>query len=193
MGVRLPQTMLGYLKGKIILKADDFVILDVKGVGYKVFVSKKSNEKIEENGQEKLFVFLFLARTTIELYGFLNFEELKLFEILERISGIGPKTALSLASFGSLVKLKQAIEKDDKKLEEIKGIGEKRIQRLMIEISGELKKSPKQKISQEDDVLQGLIFLGFSRKNAETALSKMSKEIKEPKERIKEALKMLGS
>ena len=138
--------MLSYLKGKVILREKDFVILGVNGVGFKVFLGSPSLEKISKDQTLELYCFLSLKRNTIELYGFLDSESFLLFEKLEEISGIGPKTALTLASFGSVKALQEAIEKEDREfLDKIKGMGRKRIQRIILELTGDFKRVKKKK------------------------------------------------
>ena len=186
--------MISYLEGKVIFKGKDFLILNVNGVGYKIFLAEKALQKIERAKPPcKLFIFLYLKRTTIELYGLLSPEELKLFETLEAIAGIGPKTALSLASFGTLEDLKKAIkEKDSKLFSQIRGMGKKRTQRLILELTDSFEELEKKDSSKEDEVFKGLCSLGFSKKAVRVALSKVAKDIEDPKGRIKEALKFLG-
>lgn len=186
--------MISYLEGKVVFKGRDFAILNVNGVGYKIFLAEKALKKIAKGKPLcRLFIFLCLKRTTIELYGFLSPEEMKLFEILEAIAGIGPKTALSLASFGTLEDLKKAIkEKDSKLFSQIRGMGKKRTQRLILELTDSFEEIEKKDFPKEDEVFKGLCSLGFSKEAARTALSKVAKDIEDPKERIKEALKFLG-
>ena len=187
--------MISFLEGKVIFKGKDFVILNVGGVGYKVFLAKSTLEKIStKKSPLKLFTFCYLQRTTIELYGFLSFKELELFEILEVIPGIGPKTALALASFGSLEKLKKAIKtKDEKLFSQIKGIGKKKIQRLILELTGKFEELEKSRsLTDKDEALEALLALGFSKNVAKMALSQVSKKIKDPEKRVKEALRVLG-
>ncbi len=186
--------MIGYLKGKILFKGKDFLIIEVNGVGYKVFVSKNTFPKVDnQKGEVEFFVWPYLKRETIELYGCPNQEEFSLFTLLEALPGIGPKTALSLASIGSLEKLKRAVEKeDDEFLSSIGGIGKKRRQRLLLELTGKLREIEGQKPLQGDESLEALIALGFSRQRAKQALLRVSKEIKETGERVTQALKILG-
>lgn len=186
--------MIAHLQGKIILKKEDFIILDVKGIGYKVYLSKRTLTKIPENEKFfKLFTFLYLREEKMELYGFLNFQELELFEILKGISGVGPKSALALSSFGSLEKLKEVLKSPDEEFfREVKGIGKKRIQKIILEITGKIKDFKKEQISSKDEALEALKSLGISSQMAKTALLKVPKEIKDPENRVKEALKILG-
>jgi len=136
--------MIASLSGKIILKREKFIILDVGGVGFKVFLSRKALLKIPQEGESlKVFCYLNIRENILDLYGFLNFEELELFEIFEDIRGVGPKMALEIASLGPLEKLKKAIEEQDEKIfEGISGIGRKRTQAIILELAGKLKSFP---------------------------------------------------
>jgi len=136
--------MIASLSGKIILKREKFIILDVGGVGFKVFLSRKALLKIPQGGESlKVFCYLNVRENILDLYGFLDFEELELFEIFEDIRGVGPKMALEIASLGPLEKLKKAIEGQDEKIfEGISGIGKKRTQAIILELSGKLKSFP---------------------------------------------------
>lgn len=133
--------MISHLCGEIIFKGGKFIILDVGGVGFKVFLSQKTLLKIPQEGESlKVFCYLNVRENILDLYGFLDFEELELFEILEDISGVGPKMALEIASLGPLEKLKKAVEERDEKIfEGISGIGRKRTQAIILELSEKLK------------------------------------------------------
>lgn len=186
--------MLGYLKGKILLKGDDFMIVNVNDVGYKLLVSEKTLKKMSKKDTvAEFFVWPYLKRETIELYACPTRDEFEVFEVLEKMPGIGPKTALSLASVGSLKKLKRVIEQDDKDvLDQIKGMGEKRLRRLALELTGKIKSEKPKSSLLKDEALEALMSLGFSRKVAQEALVAISKKTKDTEERIKQALKILG-
>lgn len=210
--------MISYLEGKIILKKEKFVILNVNGVGYKVFLSKKALSKLPEidknvnpvrdykskgksQGEQisngvKVFCFLSVRETALELYGFLNQKELEFFEILDSIRGIGPKAALEISSLGSLEEIKQKIlSRDEKLFEGIPGIGRKKAMAIILELTGKIKEPvlvPFSSGASADEAEEGLVNLGFSRQNAKTALSQISKDIKDPEQKIKESLKILG-
>jgi len=187
--------MIAYLEGKIILKKERFLILNVNGVGYKVFLSQKTLTKIPREGESlKLFCFLNIRENLQDLYGFLSFEELEFFNLLNDIHSIGPKAALEVASLGPLEKIQGAIEMGNEKiLEGISMIGKKRAQMIILELSRKIKKVLPKKMSQEpeDETLEALINLGFPMQKAKLALLKISKD-KDSKERIREALKLLG-
>lgn len=186
--------MISYLQGKIILKKEKFVILDVNGVGYKIFLSQKTLLGLQKNSQDfKFFCYLNVRENALDLYGFLDFEELELFGILNDISGVGPKIALEISSLGPLEKLKKTIEeKNEKVFEGIPGIGRKRAQAIILELSGKIKETTKEKNLKTDEAEEALINLGFPRQKAREVLSEIPGEVKDTKQRIKEALKILG-
>jgi len=189
--------MIAYLKGTIILKKEKFIILNVNGIGYKVFLSQKNlaNLSLFESGKElEIFCFLNVKENGVDLYGFLSFEELEFFEILNGIRGIGPKAALEISSLGSLKNIKEKIlSKDQNIFEGIPGIGKKKAMAIILELTGKIKDVSKDKKDVlPDEAEEALVGLGFSRQEAKRALLNISKDIKDPKERIKESLKFLG-
>lgn len=192
---RVPgNSMINYLSGKIILRKEKFIVLDVNGVGYKVFLSKKTFFQIPEIGKEiSLFCFLDVKENSLNLYGFLTLEELEFFEILESIRGIGPKAALELSVLGPLERIKQKIlEHDEKVFKGIPGIGQKRAMAIILELSGKIRNLSKEKTPTPDEAEDALVNLGFSRSDAKEALKAIPKE-KSTEQRVKQALKTLGS
>lgn len=187
--------MISFLSGKIQLKTNKYIILDVNGVGYKLFLSKLTLSKLPDLGSSfKCFCFLNVRETALDLYGFQTKEELEFFEILDSIPGVGPKAALEISSLGPLEKLKKSIEKGDEKIfEQISGIGQKKARAIILELSGKIKElsRPKKEKPEISEAEQALINLGFSRQQAKETLSKVPKDIKD-EEKVKEALKILG-
>ena len=182
--------MINYLRGKIVYKNDKSLILENQGIGFKIFVSPNTLKNIPE-AEAKLFTYLYLREEAAELYGFLTPKELELFELLNDISGIGPKTAMMLASFGSLEKLKETMENGELP-SEIKGIGKKRAQKILLELTGKIKEIKKPLDTDRiDGTLDILISLGFSRQRAKEVLSGIPPDL-DQEERVKKALKALG-
>lgn len=186
--------MIAYLKGKIEQKGEGFVVLEVANIGYKVFCSPNVLDKFSEGKEAKLLTYLHLKEGVMELYGFLTSKELEFFKTLVGISGIGPKTALSITSIGSEEELRKAVEAGDEKFfKGVRGLGRKKIQKIILELTGKFKEAEKSKSgSQIGEPLKALISLGFSRSAAREALSQVPEEIQDTKKRIKEALKFLG-
>ncbi len=188
--------MIAYLEGKIILKKESFVILVVGGVGYEVFVSPKSLEKMPTIDQEaKLFCYLDVGERSLKLFGFLSFEELELFKLVRSVSGVGPKAGLEISSLGSPEKIKKEIEKGNETIfESVPGIGKQKARKIILELSGKIKTS-KPVVNQppeQDEAFSALLNLGFSKEQAKRALASIPKDI-ETEERIKQALKRLST
>ena len=185
--------MISFLDGKIILKRERFAIIEVAGVGYKVFLSRQTLLRLPEIGQSiKVFIFQNVKEEVLDLYGFLSYEELEFFEILNDIHGVGPKAALEISVLGPLEKIKDRILAQDEKLfSGIPGIGAKRASSIILELTGKIKTFG-QKSSSADEAENALTQLGFSRQQAKEALSHVPENIKDPEQRIKLALKNLG-
>jgi len=185
--------MISFLSGKIILKKDKFIILEVNNIGYKVFLSRQTLLRLPEIGESiKLFTFQNVKEEVLDLYGFLNYEELEFFEALMDIRGVGPKSALDISALGSLEKIKDRILKQDEKIfEGIPGIGSKKAMTIILELTGKIKMLGQKKGS-ADEAESGLTQLGFSKQQAKDALNRVPSSVKNPEERIKQALKYLG-
>lgn len=187
--------MIAYVSGNIIAKREGFLILDVQGVGYKVFVSGRTLDKIAENQQGvKLFCHLHVRENTMDLYGFLTLEELELFEMIDNISGIGPKASLQVAALGSSAELKKAIEaKDEKFFSGVHGIGKKKIQKIILELTGKFEElnSLGRERQEDREVINALVNLGFSQAQAKHAVSQVPQSAKTLEQRIRAAFKVM--
>ena len=187
--------MISYLSGKIILKRDKFIILEVNNIGYKVFLSRQTLLKLPENTDNlKLFCFQNVKEDALDLYGFLTYDELDFFEILLDIHGVGPKAALEISALGPLDRIKDKILKQDESIfAGIPGIGSKKAMTIILELTGKIKllSGAKSKGS-ADPAEDALTQLGFSHSQAKDALASVPKEIKDMEGRVKAALKNLG-
>lgn len=187
--------MISYIHGFIILKKEKFIIIEVAGIGYQVFVSSQTGLKLPEIGADiKLFCFQNVKEDALDLYGFMTYDELDFFETLMDIRGVGPKSALDIASLGSLEKIKDRILAGDVKIfEGIAGIGSKKAMTIILELTGKIKmiSSAKNKVA-KDPAEDALTQLGFSSQQAKEALKNVPIGIKDMEERIKMALKGLG-
>ncbi len=177
--------MIYYLSGKITACEEDFVVLDVAGVGYKVYICKE--ERFKENTITTVYCYVQKTDTETRLYGFKEKENLELFEKLIKISGIGPKTALPVASSLTIEKIRIGIESEDKQvLKKIFSIGKKKGQQVVFELSRKFIKE-----AEEDEVFETLKELGFCPREIHKVLDSVL-EKKNSEKRIKEALKLLG-
>ncbi len=190
--------MIGSIKGKIILKTEKFVIVEANGVGYKISVSPDTLSKIKKIDDEIfLFIHTHVREDILDLYGFLDREELEFFEMLINVSGIGPKGALSILGVATIETLKKAIGTNDTAyLTKISGIGRKTAEKIVIELRdkvAEITNNEKggSSLQIELDALEALKSLGYSQNEAREALKKVSASV-DTNAKIREALKILG-
>lgn len=190
--------MIAYLSGKIIVKREDFLIIEVNGMGYEVWCSASAMESMAEVSTDaKLFCHLDVQERGVKLYGFLSFEELEFFKVVRGIQGVGPKAALEISGVGPLEKIQSEIKKGNLKfLDGIGGIGPKKAAKIILELSGQIKtmsrSGKKQKDAIEnDEALSALVNLGFSKERAREALAGLPENLPSH-ERIAQALKILG-
>jgi len=188
--------MIALIEGKIELKTDKFVIINVSGVGYKVFSSSLILKELgNKEDQAKLFTHLYPRENMLDLYGFLTFEELEFFELLMSISGIGPKAALAVLSIASIKDLKTSIASGQVSLlTKVSGIGKKTAERVILELRNKIlvPGSDVRKLVSDDEAIDALISLGYSSRQAREALGKVPSKVKSIEDRIKQALKTLG-
>lgn len=180
--------MITYLKGKVFYKGLKSIFLLVNDVGYEIFLSPLNLKKVKEGTEEAVYTQLVLKEKEVELYGFLSFNELELFKLLKTISGVGPKIALLFAESGSLSKLKFNLENNRAP----KGIGSKKIQKILLELTGKIKEIEKGESHKDIEVIEALKSLGFTQKEIKNALSQIDKEITDVEEKIKAVLRFLG-
>ncbi|MBU1015089.1 Holliday junction branch migration protein RuvA, partial [Patescibacteria group bacterium] len=173
--------MIAYLKGRVLQKGEGFAVLITNGVGYKVWVGDQVLQVLREQEEAEVFCAMRIRGDTVALFGLPSFEALALFDTLDAISGVGPKAALSLASHGSMEELKKALQEG-----KTRGIGTKKLQKIRLELEGKI--DPVSKAGR-DEALDGLVALGFTKREAQEALSKVSSFLP-LEERITEALKV---
>lgn len=187
--------MIGTLRGKVILKNEHSLILDVNGVGYKILATLDTLEKCQLEKEIQIFTHLYVREDTLALYGFLTQEELNFFELLLSISGVGPKVALGILGAAKVDRLKEAIRQGNPEiLTAVSGIGRKMASRVVLELKSKLKGEFEfGKIFEEtsDETYLALINLGYSAKEAGKALSEIDPEVTDTTEKIKLALKIL--
>ncbi len=190
--------MIGRLTGVIAEKAPPQVLIDVGGVGYEVDVPMSTFYNLPNLGERTTLLTHFVVREDAQvLYGFGSAAERQAFRQLIKVSGVGPRMALSLLSGLSVAELAQAISVQEAgRLTRIPGIGKKTAERLLLELKGklgaELGVAPVSlKSEAQADVLQALVALGYSDKEAAAALKALPEDVG-VSEGIKLALKSLA-
>lgn len=191
--------MISRLRGEIAHIDPKYVILDVNGVGYKIFTTVDIMSKIgKEKGQTIFWTYLAVRENAMDIYGFTSLAELNFFELLITISGIGPKTALGILNVASIEALETAIQTGDTShITKVSGIGKKVAEKIVMELKDKVEKishTPESKSAMrgDADALEALKSLGYNQNEAREALKELPKTIIKTNEKIKEALKILG-
>ncbi len=190
--------MISYLEGKILEKNDKFFLIGAAGVGYKVFSRGGIIGELPEAGQNAaVWTHLCVREDAMDLYGFIEKEELEFFENLISISGIGPKSALGILEAAPVSILKQAIVSEDEKFfTQVSGIGKKTAQRLILELKNKLATTtPADKsgdFRETGDAFEALSALGYRQGDVRRALNDLPETAKTVEEKVKEALKRLS-
>ena len=191
--------MIYSLYGKLIEKKDNYFVVEIGGIGFSVKSSINVLKSLPQIGQlVNVFTYLHVREDALELYGFLNQEDLEFFQMLIGISGIGPKSALGVLSIEKAEKLKAAIsEGRSELLTKASGVGKKTADRIILELRGKLKQKGSEKIiglmESDHDIVEALSNLGYAKTQARDALAKVDSKIVKMEERIKAALKELKS
>ena len=185
--------MIGHLEGKIIATDLKSVILDVGGVGYKVF----TNTAIigAKSAKTTFWTYLAVRENALDLYGFATKEELAFFELLLTVSGIGPKSAMAIMTVASLQNLRHAIASGDTShLTKVSGVGKKNAEKIVLELKDKLEGlsvDMSHSVSGDVDALEALKSLGYGEREAREALKKVT-DTKDAGEKVKKALKILS-
>lgn len=198
--------MYAYIKGSLEIKTQNYVVIETSGVGYKIFMSETAIERLGEIGsQVKVFTYLRVREDEMSLYGFNTNEELRMFELLLSVSGVGAKTAISMLSNITPSSFALAVITNDvAKIKALPGIGPKGAQRIILELKDKIKTeeavSEDKNISIDDvmidnekitEAISALQVLGYSKKEIEKALSKVDNSMS-VEEIIKIGLKNLA-
>lgn len=191
--------MIGRLSGQLAGKAPPQVLVDVGGVGYEVDVPMSTFFNLPALGERVTLLTHFVVREDAQLlYGFLTAPERDAFRLLVKISGVGPRTALSVLSGLSVAELAQAVTaQDSARLVKVPGIGKKTAERLLLELKGKLgadlalPATGAATTEAGNDIVQALVALGYNEREAQAALKALPPDVG-VSEGIKRALKALN-
>ena len=206
--------MLAYIKGTLEMKMTDYVVVDVGGLGYKIYMSDVGIEKLGGIGETvKIHTYYRAREDDVSIFGFNTLEELKMFELLLGVSGVGAKTALTMLAICEPSEFALAVISEDvTTLTKIPGIGPKSAKRIILElkdkikmeqqveaIKNEVNKQTKTKMQQvieanekQEEAIAALQVLGYNKKEIEKAFEKLEVEGLTTEELIKKGLSLLG-
>ncbi|NCN52743.1 Holliday junction branch migration protein RuvA [Candidatus Parcubacteria bacterium] len=189
--------MIRSLSGTIIESCAEFVVIEIGGIGYKVAMPAHTHPALGES--VRLYTHLAVRENALDLYGFITDDELAMFELLLTLPKIGPKSALQILSQADIKLLHTAIAKQDASyLAKMSGIGKKTAEKIILELKDKMHAftrddSPAPHIhSGDSDVLDALIALGYTQRDARDVLAVIAEDITETNARIKAALQILG-
>lgn len=189
--------MIGRLTGTLLEKHPPQILVDVHGVGYEVDVPMSTFYNLPAQGEAvTLFTHFSVREDAQQLYGFLTVKEREAFRTLIKISGVGPKLALSVLSGLNVDELAQAVAMQETwRLVKIPGVGKKTAERLLLELKGRLAdalpSAPDSPVNVAHDALNALMALGYSDKEALPALKQLPAGLN-LEENIRQALKLLA-
>lgn len=185
------------LRGTIVFLESTAAIVDVSGVGYTVLLPTTLLAKVRLNDSVTVYTHTHVREDLLELYGFEEREDLTLFKMLIGVSGIGCKTALHVISLGKRAEIIDAIHKADLSFfSGVPRLGKKNAQKIIIELKGKIGSEEDLDLSSDSDhneVLEALKGFGYSAKEAREAYRLVAKDGLKTEEKIRMALKQLGT
>ena len=188
--------MISTLKGMVSGKDQKSLIVEVGGVGLRIFGTGDTLAKTKKGSAISLFTHLVVREDALTLYGFTDKETLEFFELLIGISGIGPKTAVAILNVASPETIRKAVASGDTSyLTKVSGIGRKNAEKIVLELKDKLSKDDgfdSLNLGEESDVVETLKTLGYKPNEIREALKNVPKETAGTSQRVKEALKILG-
>lgn len=200
--------MYSYIKGKLVNKNYDGIVIDNNGIGYYILIQSEELNNIDIDSEIKVYTYYNVTQDNISLFGFLNLEDKSMFEKLISVSKIGAKTAIGILGAISSKELALAIISDDvNTLGKLPGIGKKTAQRIILEIkdkidtkeallmtntNNSLKDTPlfKEDTSKLQDVIEALTILGYNNRQITDVITKLD-STKDTEQLIKDALKFM--
>lgn len=195
-----------YIKGSLEVKTKGYIVVECNGIGYKIFMSDKSLNEVGNIGDKvKVYTHYHVREDEISLYGFRTDEELRMFELLLSVSGIGARSAITMLSNIEPSEFAFAVISDDvDRMTKIPGIGKKTAQRIILELKDKLKSEEiernKEEIEKEikeveglNEAISALQVLGYSRREIDLAFEKADLSGLSTEDIIKKGLVLLSN
>ena len=196
--------MLAYIKGSLEMKMTDYVVIDVGGLGYKVYMTTTDMDNLGKIGDVvKVYTYYRVREDDVSIFGFNTNEQLRMFELLLSVSGVGAKTALSMVAVAEPSEFAIAVISEDVSyLTKIPGIGAKSAQRIILELKDKMKKENtvieakniKVQIDNNkvEEAIAALQVLGYNKKEIEKVFATIDKTNMTTEDLIKKGLNALG-
>ena len=198
--------MFAYIKGSLEMKFKNYIVIDVGGLGYKIFMSENAINSLGDIGENvKVFTYYRVREDDVSIFGFKTQEELRMFELLLSVSGVGAKSALVMLSCIEPSEFAIAVISNNVKLlTQVPGIGPKSAQRIILELKDKLKAEQNEEQLEESklksakinenvqEAISGLMVLGYSKKDIEKAFEHLTVETLSVEELIRKGLILLS-
>ncbi|SHI51114.1 Holliday junction DNA helicase subunit RuvA [Geosporobacter subterraneus DSM 17957] len=197
--------MFHFIKGRVDYIGDDFIVLENRDIGYKIFTSLTTVSDIgADKGEVTIYTQMVVREDDISLYGFLSREELKMFQLLTTVSGVGAKVGLGILSSIHYQKLAEMIYSEDVTgLTKAHGVGKKTAQRIILELKEKIRTQeltmegktvmpPKYGGDIVHEAIEALVSLGYGKNEAASAVSESAESCSNLEQIIKNALKVLA-
>src|SRR3989344_6646300 len=187
--------MFGHITGKIFDLRGTKAIVDVGGIGFIAHSTPSYLSKLKTGLIASFWTHTAVRENSLDLYGFETEEELKVFELLITVSGVGPKSALAILGVAGVSAIEEAVHtKDTSSLTKISGIGRKTAEKIVLELDGKLigVEKGRNKTSENIDVYDALRSLGYKERDIQETIKNLPKDLTGANEKIKQALKNLG-
>ena len=189
--------MFRYLKGFVTEKGDSFIVIDINGVGYKALTTLSTIAKTNIDEEYKIYCHLHVREDILDIFGFIEEQELEIFKKLIGISGVGPRSALSILNVASVKELIAAINSGKSDLlTKVSGIGRKTAERVVLELKDKLEDKTDNetlnRLESDVDVEEALESLGYNKRQAKEATQNLPQELEGFENRLKEALKHIS-
>lgn len=189
--------MIGYLEGIVQQKGPQSLVVNVQGVGYVVYTPTLTLTLFNEQDNITLWTHLAVRENSMELFGFVDQDQLTFFTLLIGVSGIGPRGALGIIDLAPVSTLQKAISSGDTAyLTNVSGIGKKTAAKIVIELKDKLMKlvgDNDMNLREESEALEALCALGYTKRDAREALQKLPNTVVTTQEKITESLKVLNT
>lgn len=190
--------MISSITGTLTQVADHYAVVETSGLGFKVFLSERAMRGLPRPGASVTFAtFLYAREDRVEFYGFLSAEDLRLFELLITVSGVGPRSALAIFEVGERAEILAAIRQGRPDLlTRAAGVGRKTAERIVLELREKVKAVSAARtvaaMDQDQDLLEALTNLGYRREHAKSALERVPHEVVGFENRLRRALQLLS-
>lgn len=189
--------MIGHLEGIVRTLRTGGVLLSVGGISYKVALTRAHSASLSPEKPVSVWTYLAVREDALDLYGFENEEELHFFELLLTVPGVGPKSALAILDIATVETLRSAVSQGKAEyLTKVSGIGRKTAEKIVLELRDKVGTGTAEAgaaLKGDAEALEAMRSLGYSLEEARGALRKVPDTFSKANDRLREALKILGS